>query len=175
MVMLVVGGDASTLSCVLAAARGSTPIVCVRGSGGAADAIVQSVLQPEAAEEEDVAASVDAAFQTPSARKILDELYELHAHGGQPLTCFDLFTSEDEEDGGSSLSTVILDAIVRILCRGQPRVPRNKVTPATAKLLQTVHEPADEAHEDAAPDVESLVSALRLAVNWDRRRLQRSC
>ena len=169
VVMLVVGGDASTLSCVLAAARGSTPIVCVRGSGGAADAIVQSVLQPEAAEEEDVAASVDAAFQTPSARKILDELYELHAQQeGNLLTCFDLFTSEDEEDGGSSLSTVILDAIVRILCRGQPRVPRNKVTPATAKLLQTVHEPADEAHEDAAPDVESLVSALRLAVNWDR-------
>ena len=108
VVMLVIQGGPAILDSVLAAARGSTPIICVADSGGAADAIRRAVFG-------DVAdAAADPAYADEGLQQTLGELAALHrAHDERLFTAY-----EGAHDRGGGLSTAMLTAIVQLLCLG---------------------------------------------------------
>ena len=158
VVTLVVQGDMATLDGVLAAARGKTPIICVTGSGGCADAIL-GVVYGKASENDTadreamprrMSIGGDAfknVFKTAAARKKLNELVALHeANDRQLITAFDCLNDEE-----ASLSTAMLEAIVRIQCQGLYGAP-SSVSPDQAGEL----------------NVDAMANSLKLAINWDR-------
>ena len=158
VVMLVVQGDVSTLDAVLVAARGSTPILIVVGSGGAADAINRAVFgdvddgtEAELFEEER-ARLEELPFRNVQATLRLAELKRLHEGTNSVLvTAFDW-----QNDEGDSLSTVMLEAMVRMKCRPQ---------------VEQVDSPDGAS---GPPNFEAFAKALKLAINWDRIHIARS-
>jgi hypothetical protein len=152
VVMLIVQGNLAALDAALTAARGRTPIICVSGSGGCADAILSAVFgkasDDEIADREVLRASeAEDMFQNSAAREKLATLVALHvANGRQLITAFDCLNDEEK-----SLSTTMLEAIVRIQCQG---------------LYGT--------GEASELDIDAVTSVLKLAINWDRLQIART-
>ena len=189
VVTLVVQGDPGMLDGVLAAARGRTPIILVVGSGGCADAIHRAlfgeVQNDGTAEDEgnwvpmdEEMSTVDAAlFATPSVRLKLQELVELHRRYDSVLvTAYDW-----QKDDEASLSIVMLEAIVRVLCLGsnnsrQPSTPSPFASPSASPVLVPMEATAtkEEDSTDGVLAVDALASALKLAINWDRPQIVRA-
>ena len=178
VVTLVVQGDLDTLESVLTAARGSTPIIIVTDSGGAADAIHKAVFpiidDGSAVDDDEMLLereTEDETFNSPKALALLKELKELHEeHDGVLVTVYDWQNDEVE-----SLSTIMLEAIVRILCQGGNRNSRRDAS--LAEKQGDAPAPAPTAANSAGVGeltVDALASALKLAVNWDRPQIARS-
>ena len=114
--------------------------------------------------------TVDAAlFATPSVRLKLQELVELHRRYDSVLvTAYDW-----QKDDEASLSIVMLEAIVRVLCLGsnnsrQPSTPSPFASPSASPVLVPMEATAtkEEDSTDGVLAVDALASALKLAINW---------
>ena len=154
-VMIVIQGGCETLTSVLAAAKGGRPVVCVVGSGGAADAVYQYVFMGREASRELNGMGSIAVAQ-------LDAIRNLHLQSNRTLiTPFNRL-----EVQGSSLDRAVLNAVVTSMTvqrSSEGSMPDSQPDLQKTRSLQVINFLRGSSNR-----VDPVAAALKLAIAWDR-------